>query len=182
MAKVTWSRVVMNRELELLVQDIAIRLGKVNMLEISGSRWKIEGEGAEYTQVHYPEFDLCKDKLEKKFNLIIAEMVFEHLPYPYRAGKNIYDMLEIPGFLVISVPFSYPIHNHPIDCTRWTPLGLRYLLTQCGFDFKKIYTNSWGNKDCANAHKDIPIDYDEKVHSLANDPLNPVSVWAVAQK
>ncbi len=182
MPKITWSRVVMNREIDRLVHAIASWFDKLNMLEISGSRWTVEGDGGEYFRINYPEHDICKTKLTRKFNLIIAEMVFEHLPYPHQAGKNVYDMLDMPGFFVISVPFMYPMHNHPVDCTRWTPTGLHYFLHECGFDFEQIYTDSWGNRDYVMAHTDRPIDYEPEIHSLENDPAWPVAVWAVAQK
>jgi len=182
MAKVTWSRVVMNQEIDRLINSIVGRLDKLNLLEISGCRWTVSGENGKHKTMNYPEYDICELKLNEKFNLIIAEMVWEHLPYPNRAGNNVYAMLDTPGFFVISVPFMYPIHNHPIDCTRWTPIGLRYFLSECGFDLNKIHTNSWGNKDCVISHNQEPIYYDAEKHSLINDPNMPVSVWAVAQK
>lgn len=172
----------MNRELDRLVQNITSRLDKVNVLEISGNRWKVEGETVKYTQASYPEFDICQNVLPGDFNLIIAEMVFEHLPYPYRAGRNVFQMLNTPGFFVISTPFMYPVHNHPIDCTRWTRAGMKYFLTECGFDENRIHTDSWGNRDCVKAMTPGPVEYDEQQHSLENDPDYPVSVWAIANK
>ena len=174
----------MNREIDRLVQNIVISLDDLRMLEISGNRWNVVGENAHYSNTSYPEFDLCQAVLKGDYNLIIAEFIFEHLPYPYRAGRNVYQMLSPGGFFLITVPFMYPMHNHPMDCTRWTKTGLKYFLIECGFDEHKIYTESWGNKDCVNAHVQYmePINYDEKIHSLENDPLMPISVWAVAQK
>lgn len=172
----------MNREIDRMVQAVTPRLDNLNLLEISGSRWTVSGVNGKYKSVTYPEYNICETALDETFNLIIAEMVFEHLPYPYKAGRNVFQMLNTPGFFLISVPFLYPVHNHPIDCTRWTQTGLRYFLAEVGFPLEKIYTDSWGNRECAAAHTGDPIEYDEDKHSLANETGFPVSVWAIAQK
>jgi hypothetical protein len=179
---IPWSRVVMNREIDRLVHNRASKFDKLNMLEISGNRWQVSGEKGNHTIMQYPDHDICENKLDEKFNLIIAEMVFEHLPYPYRAGKNVFEMLDTPGCFVISVPFMYPVHNYPIDCTRWTAIGLKYFLTECGFEFNNIYADSWGNGDFVKEQGNSLILYDEKKHSLRNDPRMPVSVWGLADK
>ena len=41
---------------------------------------------------------------QKKYDLIIADNVWEHLKYPYKATKNVFDMLKRWIFLVIT-PF-----------------------------------------------------------------------------
>jgi hypothetical protein len=42
-------------------------------------------------------------------------------------------MLNRGGILVVTTTFLIRIHEYPIDCSRWTPLGLQHLLRQCGF-------------------------------------------------
>lgn len=49
---------------------------------------------AEYISTTYPDFDICEGALPDTFDLVIAEQVFEHLLWPYRAGKDVYDMLD----------------------------------------------------------------------------------------
>ena len=52
-----------------------------------------------FTSFNYPDFDICKNiDLEKKFDFIIADNVWEHLKYPYKATKNVHDLLNPGGY------------------------------------------------------------------------------------
>lgn len=181
--EITWSRVVMNRDIKRLAQEIVQKAERLSVLEISGERWRVEGPGTKYTRLNYPEFDICENKLEEQFDLVIAEMVFEHLKYPYRAGMNCYEMTAAGGHFLMSAPFMFPIHHHPIDCSRWSREGMKYFLHECGFPLEKIYTNSWGNRECFGAickAKDYIVLYAGQ--SLVNEEDCPISVWGLAQK
>lgn len=74
------------------------------------------------------------------------------------------------------------IHNYPIDCTRWSELGLKYFLSECGFEFNSIQTGSWGNKESLIANLSKWVPYNSKKHSLENDKEFPLVVWALAKK
>ncbi|MEY2910810.1 MAG: hypothetical protein RLZZ184_119 [Cyanobacteriota bacterium] len=174
---ITWSRVVMNRETAKLLENLPF--SKWRVLEVSGKTWETFGF-QEYENIHYPEYDICSAPWPKKFDLIIAEQVFEHLLYPYRAGRNIISMLSPGGYFLISVPFLVKIHNYPIDCTRWTETGLKYFLHECGFPLDHIQTGSWGNRQCIIANFSKWVEYDPVSHSLDNEPEFPYHVWALA--
>ena len=89
------------------------------------------------------------NNLDRKFDLVIADNVWEHLKYPYRATKNVFDLLNQGGYFLVIVPFLIRVHNVPIDCSRWTEDGLKFHLERkCGFKIKIYFTNSWGNKKC----------------------------------
>ena len=184
MADITWSRVVMNEDITRIVDDIARNADKLSILEISGQRWSVTGENTKYKRLNWPEFDICENKLDEMFDLIIAELVFEHLKYPYRAGKNVYDMIADNGSFLISVPFLFPIHEHPIDCTRWSAQGLKYFLNECGFPLKYIYTNSWGNLECLIeiCKSENSIALYKSGNQLKNEKQYPISVWGLAKK
>ena len=77
--------------------DLAnINLKKLDVLEISaGEFWKENFEYNSYTSWDYPQHDICDEQeLKEKFDFIIADNVWEHLKYPYRATKNIYKLLK----------------------------------------------------------------------------------------
>ena len=150
-------------------------------LEISGSDWR-DFSFRSYESVEFPNFDICKEMLNSKFDLIIAEQVFEHLLWPYRAGRNVYQMLDMGGYFLITTPFLVRIHECPVDCSRWTEAGLRYLLAECGFSLENIETGSWGNRACIRANEKHWVAYRGWFHSLRNEPDFPVSVWALARK
>jgi len=142
-----------------------------------------------YQSVHYPEFDLCNDIVQgEQFDFIVAEQVFEHLIYPYRAGRNVHHMLPIGGYFLATTPFLIQRHMGEMDYSRWTERGFKYLLAECGFEPELVVTGSWGNRECAIADFNSCAErgdwnqFDAKRHSLANEANYPVVVWALAQK
>lgn len=58
--------------------------------------------------------------------------VMEHLPDPDAALSKIFRVLRARGRCVVFVPFLYPIHDAPLDFTRWTRHGLRSLAQRHG--------------------------------------------------
>jgi SAM-dependent methyltransferase len=178
-SKEKWSRVVMRRENRQLLERL--QPSRLSVLEISGRAWRNFGF-KEYKAVYYPEYDVCEAPLSESFDLIIAEQVFEHLLWPYRAGKHVYQMLNPDGYFLISTPFLVRLHDGPVDCTRWTETGLKYFLAECGFPLEKSQTGSWGNRACVMANFTQWVRYDPELHSLYNEPDFPYHVWALAQK
>jgi SAM-dependent methyltransferase len=175
-----WLRTVMNQELDALVQSI--QPSRLSALEISGTNWERPGLFREYLSLDYPEFDICAGPTQERYDFVVAEQVFEHLLWPYRAARNVVQMLNPGGYFLISTPFLVKIHNFPVDCSRWTELGLKHFLAECGFPLEKIVTGSWGNRACVDANLGSRwVIYQKWRHSLKNDPEFPVSVWALAQ-
>jgi SAM-dependent methyltransferase len=175
-----WLRVVMYRQCFAFIQSI--RPETLDTLEISGGpQWRRTFKFRSYTSTEFPEFDICAQVLDRQFDLIIADQVFEHLPWPMRAGRNVYAMLRPGGYFIIATPFLVRVHDVPIDCSRWTQQGLSYLLQECGFLARDIKTYAWGNRKClkANLFKWRRYGF---YRSLANEPNFPVMVWAISQK
>lgn len=174
-----WGRVVMRRESRRLVES----LGPSGMraLEISGTFWS-DLPFKEYESASYPDYDVCAETLPRSFDLIIAEQVFEHLLWPYRAATHVFQMLTPGGYFLVSTPFLLRIHNEPTDCTRWTETGLRHLLAESGFPLTEIETGSWGNRACVKSNFGWWARYNPWIHSLRNEPDFPVHVWALARK
>jgi SAM-dependent methyltransferase len=177
---VYWVRRVMDRETRKLVHSVQPH--QRSALELSGDYWGRIEQFKTYRSVHYPEFDICASALSEQFDLIFAEQVFEHLLWPYRAGKHVYEMLRPGGYFLMTTPFLIRIHEVPVDCSRWTETGIRYFLAECGFDLERIKTGSWGNIACVRANFWRWARYRRWWHSLDNEPNFPVSVWAFAQK
>jgi len=175
-----WSRIIMDRATYKMMCVLDFR--NFNVLELSGDKWRNFGFKS-YKSLFYPEFDICEDVLDEKFDLIIAEQVFEHLLYPYRAAKNINAMLKNGGYFLNTSPFLVKYHPEPNDCTRWTETGMKYFLSECGFPLEKILTGSWGNLDCALANFGPNwILFNETRHSLENNPKLPIHIWVLAEK
>lgn len=175
-----WTRVVMDAETRSIIGGLCPET--LETLEISGKKWGKEISFKSYESVHYPAFDLCASTLEKSYDLIIAEQVFEHLLWPYRACRNVCKMLKPKGYFLITTPFLLRIHDGPHDCTRWTETGIKYFLAEGGFNIEQIKTGTWGNRACVRANLSNWAKYNPLLHSLKNEPDCPVVVWALARK
>jgi SAM-dependent methyltransferase len=174
-----WARTVMYRECFRLVRELDP--SKLDALEISaGKVWRPLGF-LSFTEANFPEFDVCSMTLPWRFDLIIADQVFEHLLWPYRAGRNVHSMLKPGGHFLVTTPFLIKVHEVPVDCSRWTEFGMKHLLAECGFPMDGIRTGSWGNRACVQANF---RHWARRgwFKSLANEPEFPVSVWALARK
>lgn len=173
------TRVVAYREIEkwLTQHDCA----QWDALEISsGWKWR-EVSWKSYSEMNWPEYDICKDQMNRKFDVIIADNVWEHLEYPYRAARNVHAMLKPGGFFINITPFMIRYHPIPNDCSRWTKLGMIRFLEECGFDPDHIETGGWGN---AKAVKSNLFGWSRAgwQRQFKNDERFPVTIWAFAQK
>jgi hypothetical protein len=132
--------------------------------------------------MNYPKFDICNDTLDRQFDIVIADNVWEHLSYPYRATKNVHSMLRPNGYFINITPFLCRYHGVPIDCSRWTAVGMAYFLEEAGgFDRARIQTGSWGNRSAVigNLRRWMRRGWRR---NLPNDLRYPITVWAIAQK
>lgn len=176
-----WARVVQGRETDRMMRSLGA-LQNLSAFDISGGSWRHFGFGS-YKCLNYPEFDICRDVLDEKFDVIIAEHVFEHLLWPYRAARNVFAMLKPGGAFLVVTPFLIRVHDYPVDCSRWTELGIKHFLAEAGFDLDGIETGSWGNRACVKANFHRWRFYRPWMgHSLKNEPNFPVTVWALARK
>ena len=176
-----WQRKVMYRETKRLVEELGP--DQLDALEVSGDRWGSLVGFKSYKSVDFPQYDLCVAPLPEQFDLVIADQVFEHLLWPYRAARNVYQMVRPGGHFLVMTPFLVRVHPHPTDCSRWTETGMRHLLAECGFPIDLIRTGSWGNLSCVRAELTRFRKYRRLFnHSLRDQHQYPVQVWALATK
>jgi SAM-dependent methyltransferase len=175
-----WVRVVMyNRCFEFIR---SLQPEHLDVLEVSaGPHWRRAFSFRSFTGTDYPGYDVCSEVLPRTYDLIIADQVFEHLQWPTRAARNLFEMLKPGGYLILAVPFMLRVHKSPIDCNRWTEDGLSFFLQEAGFKRESIRTASWGNRACVKANL---TRWRKRgfFGSLRNEPDVPVMVWAFAQK
>lgn len=162
---------------------------KLKVAEISG-KWGQMFDFQSYEQFRYPKYDICAgpylsdEGKPRKFDLILANQVWEHLDRPYAATRNVRRMLKKGGHFWVAVPFFIPFHAAPMDNSRWSARGLKNLLIEAGFGKDAIKAEQWGNRNAAlrNMEEIWPPVYDETSDPLDNDPAMPVCAWAIAQK
>lgn len=173
------TRVVAYREIDALLDSLGS--DRLDALEVSaGWKWR-DRAWRSFSEMNWPDYDICADVLDRDFDVIIADNVFEHLKYPHRAARNIHAMLRPGGVFINITPFLIRQHEVPIDCSRWTRTGMLHFLEEAGFDPARIETASWGNANAvkANFHRWARVGWRR---ALPNDPDLPITVWAIARK
>jgi len=177
---IQWMRVVMQKATTEFLSSLPVQ--DLSALEISGRHWA-HLPFRSYQSVDYPEYDICSGPHKENFyDVVIAEQVLEHVLWPYRAVRNVHRMLKPEGVFIVNTPFLVRVHNHPVDCSRWTELGIKHLLAEGSFELKNIQTGSWGNRRCAISNFARWIPWTPVKHSLRNEPDFPCVVWAFARK
>jgi SAM-dependent methyltransferase len=175
-----WVRRIMDDTTRRYVERLPY--ARMDALEISGDKWKSFGFHT-YRSADFSTFDICAGPLAPEaFDVVIVEQVLEHVLWPYRAARHLHQMLRPGAVLVVTTPFLVHVHGCPVDCSRWTELGLKHLLAEGGFDLSAIETGSWGNRTCLRGSLRRVPRYIKWYHTLQNDPIYPMVVWAFARK
>lgn len=65
---------------------------------------------------------------------VLCLETLEHVRRPWEAVKEIFRILKPGGTALFSIPFNFPVHNHPDDYWRMTASGLQALLMAAGFE------------------------------------------------
>lgn len=71
---------------------------------------------------------------DKCFDAVICSEVFEHLPDPVSAVRELQRVLKPGGRLILTTRFAFPIHDAPGDFLRYTPYMLRRLFNEWEMD------------------------------------------------
>ncbi len=75
---------------------------------------------------------------DETFETILCTEVLEHLKTPQQALSEMARVAAPQAHLILSVPFTFRVHEQPHDFFRYTPFALRYLLDQAGFELIHI--------------------------------------------
>lgn len=161
---------------------------RLDVAEISG-KWGAGMGFRSHCSFHYPQHDPCTGPFRddggkvRKFDLILANQVWEHIDRPHAATRNVWRMLRPGGWFWLAVPFFVPYHAAPVDCSRWSARGLANLLVEGGFDEGRVQALQWGNRHAAARNLETPWPPEYRAgDDLTNDPDFPVVAWAMAQK
>jgi len=101
----------------------------------------IDIENEIYQKESKPDLFWDGNKIPVEDNLydsaILIE-VLEHTPEPNDVIKELNRVLKVDGYLLITVPFLWTLHDIPYDEYRYTPFGLERILIQNGFEVEKM--------------------------------------------
>ncbi|MBB4035071.1 SAM-dependent methyltransferase [Dysgonomonas hofstadii] len=75
----------------------------------------------------------------ESYDTLIATEVLEHCPYPAEILQEMKRVLKKDGYIFLSMPFLWPLHETPHDEYRYTPFAVKRLFEEAGFRDIKIY-------------------------------------------
>lgn len=69
---------------------------------------------------------------------VVSLAVLEHLEEPSAALQEMHRLLRPGGYLILTAPLFWHVHEAPRDFYRYTPDGLRHLLAQAGLEVVEV--------------------------------------------
>jgi SAM-dependent methyltransferase len=83
--------------------------------------------------IHFPNVDVVTASellpfKDETFSLVVSQAVFEHLPNPFQAAKEILRVLKPGGSVLIDTAFMTPFHADPDHYFNMTTEGLRAVM------------------------------------------------------
>lgn len=75
---------------------------------------------------------------DHQFDTILCTEVLEHTCQPFQAMRELARLLKPNGYLILSVPFIYPIHEAPHDHWSFTSHGLTVLCHDAGLELVQM--------------------------------------------
>ena len=73
------------------------------------------------------------------FDVIISGSALEHTKYPWLIVQQAARILKPGGQVCLIAPYSWPYHEHPIDCWRIYPEAMRAIMELAGLHVDKVY-------------------------------------------
>lgn len=155
----------------LPVGSLVVDIGSMN---INGTyrpliepRWKYCGidlaAGPNVDIVMRSEFDTGLPA--ESTDAILCGQCLEHCRDPFRLISEAVRIVKRGGMLLITAPFIWAEHRHPLDCWRFLPDGMRVLLEQAG-------------AECIEAY----IVKDDQKGSLTDGQINGTDCWGIGRK
>ena len=75
------------------------------------------------------------------YDCVLATQVIEHVAQPWTWFAEVVRFTKPGGLIYICSPNTWPFHEHPIDCWRVWPDGLRGLFEWAGAECVEAYKN-----------------------------------------
>jgi SAM-dependent methyltransferase len=71
--------------------------------------------------------------VNQKFDLILMMSVLEHVEKPFLAAEKLRNLMTDDGYLYLTLPFFYPVHEGPHfgDFWRFTPTAIEQVFDYC---------------------------------------------------
>lgn len=115
------------------------------------------------------------------FDAVICTQVFEHLAYPEKAAKSLFEVMAPGGVLLLTAPFINPVHYVPTDFRRFTPECLDMIIKDAGFHMEVV---SFGGNSLVGTGSLLGmVQEDFSIAELEmKDPIYPYNILIKARK
>lgn len=80
---------------------------------------------------------------DEEFDTVLSTNVLEHVANSEMAFYELCRVLKEEGYLILSLPFLYPVHEEPFDFYRFTANGIKHILEKNGMEIVHMF--SWGS-------------------------------------
>jgi len=77
----------------------------------------------------------------ESFDTILSTQAIEHIAEHQLVINESYRLLKFGGFLILSGPMYWPLHEEPYDFFRFTKYGFRHILNKAGFSIIEERSN-----------------------------------------
>ena len=94
---------------------------------------------------------------DEEFDTVFSTQVMEHVSDPFKMMEESWRVLRPGGHFILSVPFSWELHEEPYDFFRYSKYGLQVNLEKKGFEVVYIVPN--GGKWAAIVQLNLNIIY-----------------------
>lgn len=75
----------------------------------------------------------------ESFDVIVSISTLEHVAKPWQWVVKLAQRLKRGGLLYLNAPNTWTYHEHPIDCWRIWPMGMRALFDEAGLVVLETY-------------------------------------------
>jgi SAM-dependent methyltransferase len=73
------------------------------------------------------------------FDTVLCTETIEHTPEPKVILRECFRVLKTGGYMLLSTPQTWGLHEAPYDYYRYTEYGLKYLAQTVGFEVVQVY-------------------------------------------
>ena len=102
--------------------------------------------GCDIVQSHLHKVDLLCEATRiplaaPSFDTVFSSQTIEHVAEHQEMVNEAFQLLKPNGYLILSGPFCWPLHEEPHDFFRFSKYGYAHILTKAGFRVIEIRPN-----------------------------------------
>lgn len=145
-----------------LMSRWGLRIADVGSCDVNGTYRKLfernDWQYVGFDMVQGPNVDvvLTPETLAEhagQFDVVVSGQTLEHVPRPFQFVQQLASLLKPGGLLWVIAPNTFHFHEHPVDCWRVWPDGLRATFEDAGLDV--VYCSKVGIDTFGLARKPV---------------------------